>query len=52
MNEKEFQTIVLEIARVALADADLFDQMAEELDLSDEVMLSVRDKVHLLTSEA
>ena len=33
----------LEIARIALRDADLFDRAAEELALSDEEMASLRD---------
>lgn len=33
----------LEIARIALRDADLFDMAAEELALNDEEMLNLRD---------
>lgn len=36
---------LLEIARVALCDADLFDRMADKLDLSDEFMIELRDKL-------
>jgi len=32
---KEQQSVILELARVALADADIYDKVAEELDLSD-----------------
>jgi len=31
----EQQSTILELARVALADADIYDKVAEELDLSD-----------------
>ena len=33
----------LEIARIALRDADLFDLIAQEMDLSDEEMMQLRD---------
>lgn len=35
----------LEAARVALADADAFDHLAEQLDLSDEEMIRLRDNL-------
>ena len=37
---------LLEVSRYALADADIFDGMAEKLDLSDTEMLSLRDRLH------
>jgi hypothetical protein len=37
--------IILEGFRVALADADTFDSMAEEMDISDDVMWNLREKV-------
>jgi hypothetical protein len=40
---KENLTTILEAARIAFADSDLFDQLAEDLDLSDEAMLEIRD---------
>jgi hypothetical protein len=42
---------LLEIARVALCNADLFDHMADKLDLSDDYMIALRDKVNALTSD-
>jgi hypothetical protein len=42
---------ILEIARVALCNADLFDHVADKLDLSDDYMIALRDKVNKLTSE-
>jgi len=41
----------LEIARFALRDADLFDQFAQEFDLSDEEMLRLRDTLDLFLGE-
>ena len=34
---------LLEVARIALRDADMFDQCADEMDLSDEEMIRLRD---------
>ena len=45
-------TTVLELARRCLADADLFDEMAEELDMSDSCMSELRDKIIGITGEA
>jgi hypothetical protein len=49
--EQELQ--LLEIAWRCLADGDMFDQMAEKLDLSDSEMLKLRDALenYLLTRE-
>ncbi len=41
-------TEYLEIARLALQDADFFDTVAEACDLSDEYMQQQRDKLQLL----
>lgn len=38
-------TILLEAARKGLADADNFDELTEHLDLSDEVMVAIREKI-------
>ena len=38
-------TAYLEIARYALKDADIFDEMAEKLDISDREMLHLRDQL-------
>ena len=47
MNEftKEEQIILLEAARIAFADADIFDGIADHLDLSDETMIELREKL-------
>ena len=37
--------IVLEAARIALSDGDIFDRIAEEMDISDADLASVRDKL-------
>lgn len=37
--------IILEGFRVALTDADTFDTLVEEMDLSDDTMLNLREKV-------
>ena len=42
--DEEFVEI-MELARIALADADIFDDMAEKLDLSDAYMIKLRDKI-------
>jgi hypothetical protein len=42
--EDEIVTI-LEVARVALQDGEFFDQMCYETDLSDDYMVSLRDKL-------
>ena len=43
-NETE-QSEILELARVALADADVFDQVAAALDLSDEYLMQLCEKI-------
>ena len=48
---KEEKTTVLEIARVALADATIFDYVAEKMDLADEELQKLRYKIILATSE-
>ena len=37
--------VILEGFKMLLADAELFDMLAEKLDLSDEVMCEIRDDV-------
>lgn len=41
----EEQTILLEAARAAFADANVFDDLANHLDLSDEYMVELREKL-------
>lgn len=43
-NETE-QSEILEIARVALADADTFEDLAFDLDLSDEYLKALQEKI-------
>ena len=38
-------TAYLEIARRALSDGEIFDEMAEKLDISDAEMLRLRDQL-------
>jgi hypothetical protein len=35
--------VIFEVARTALADANLFDRLADEMDLSDEALHEIRD---------
>jgi hypothetical protein len=43
------QSEILEIARVALADAGIFDAMAEALDISDDYMYKLSEKICSVT---
>ena len=38
--------VILEGFKMLLADAELFDMLAEKLDLSDDVMIQLRDDVN------
>ena len=38
--------VILEGFKMLLADAELFDMLAEKLDLSDNVMVEIRDDVN------
>ena len=38
--------VILEGFKMLLADAELFDMLAEKLDLSDDVMVALRDDVN------
>jgi hypothetical protein len=42
---KEETTILFEAARIALSDGEIFDNIAEEMDVSDEVLVPLRDKL-------
>jgi len=37
--------IIKELARVALADAEIFDEMAEELDIKDDTLKALQEKI-------
>lgn len=43
------QLEILEIARFALSDGEIFDYVADMLDLDDKYMQTLRDKVHKVT---
>lgn len=43
--EYEERLIIYEAARIALADNDVFAQIADEMDLNDEKLISVRTKL-------
>ena len=38
--------VILEGFKMLLADAELFDMLAEKLDLSDEILVEIREDVH------
>jgi len=38
--------VILEGFRMCLADAELFDMLADKLDLSDDVLVEIREDVH------
>ena len=38
-------SILVYLARIALSDADIFDQVAEEMNLTDKEMQALRDKI-------
>ena len=42
---------VLEVARVALADAGIYDEMADQLDLSDEYLKDLQEKLRRIGEE-
>jgi len=45
----EEKTIIMELARLALADAETFDMVAEDMDISDEYLQYLRDKIEMGT---
>ena len=49
--DRDDEMAVLEIARVALADGEIFDHVAEELDMSDEEMQKLRDRIIKITDQ-
>lgn len=46
----EDKTIIMELARLALADAGTFDRFAESMDLSEDYLLELRDRVEASTN--
>lgn len=49
---EEDETIILELARRALADADVFDEMANELDLTDGDLKKLQRKIERATDDS
>ena len=47
----EDKSILLEIAHEALKDADLFDHMANKMDLANDIMVELREKVNKICSK-
>ena len=48
-NDEE-EGVVLELARMALADAEVYDRFAEELDLTDRELKSLQKKIEKITN--
>lgn len=40
--------VVLEAARIAFADGDIHDRLAEVMDIEDEELIQIRDRLHNL----
>ena len=49
--EESEVTTLFEIARMALADAEIFDHVCDLLDISDESMQALREKLRLFLQE-
>ena len=47
---KEEQLTILEIARFALSDGDIFDYVADKLDLSDKEVKTLQQKIEGVTN--
>jgi len=46
MNLTEYdQTIIFEAARIALSDANIFDMLCDEMDISDEHLQEIRSRL-------
>lgn len=41
----EEQLIILEAARIALSDADIFDSLADQMDVADDVLKEIQEKL-------
>ena len=46
----EQKDVIMELARLALADAHVYDTFAEELDLSDEFLGELQEELHRVTN--
>jgi hypothetical protein len=47
----EEEVNILEVARVALSDADVFDFCADKLDLSDKELKKLQEKIFFATKD-
>ena len=47
---KEEESIILGIARTALADAEIFDSIAEEFDITDTELKQLQEKIEVVTA--
>ena len=47
---KEEELIILELARTALADAEVYDTLAYNIDLSDKVLKKLQEKIEAVTN--
>jgi len=48
--DDEEQSVILELARTALADATTYDEFAEKLDLSDNYLKPLQEKIEGVTN--
>jgi hypothetical protein len=51
LNDEE-EGMILELARMALADADRFDEFADNMDLSDNELKSLQEKIEKITNRS
>ena len=42
--------IILKCARIALADGEIFDEIAEEFEISDDYLKEIQEKIYSLTT--
>ena len=47
---KEEQSVILELARISLADNDIYAQVADQLDLEDKYLFELGEKVEAITN--
>ncbi|QOX80810.1 hypothetical protein FY034_17455 (plasmid) [Trichlorobacter lovleyi] len=48
----EETSLLLEAARIALGDANIFDQIAEDTDTADNVLANLREKLHFALNDS
>ena len=51
LTSEDIQMVILKAARIALADAELFDEIAEENGLTDGQLQKIVDLIHKQTEE-